>query len=103
MRLRLDLVAVIQLAPGGEAQSIAYAHNVPADEGAPPYRAVGPLPIGQTRVDVGRLMAELEAEFARRARAREVRAKDGRAINVMFYLLTVLFIYQFMATQNLSF
>ncbi len=82
VRLRLDLVAVIQLAPGGEARSIAYAHNVPADEGAPPYRAVGPLPIGQTRVDVGRLMAELEAEFARRARAREVRAKDGRAILV---------------------
>jgi GTP-binding protein HflX len=32
------------------------------------------------RVDVAKLMADLEAEFARRARAREVKAKDGRAI-----------------------
>ncbi len=82
VRLRLDLVAVIQLAQGGDPRSIAYAHNVPADDGVIPYRAVGPLPIGQGRVDVGRLMAELEGEFARRARAREVRAKDGRAILV---------------------
>ena len=82
VRLRLDLVAVIQLAQGGDPRSIAYAHNVPSDDGVIPYRAVGPLPIGQGRVDVGRLMAELEGEFARRARAREVRAKDGRAILV---------------------
>ena len=82
VRLRLDLVAVIQLAQGGDPRSIAYAHNVPAGDGVIPYRAVGPLPIGQGRVDVGRLMAELEGEFARRARAREVRAKDGRAILV---------------------
>jgi GTP-binding protein HflX len=33
-------------------------------------------------VDVAKLMAGLEAEFARRARAREVQSKDGRAILV---------------------
>lgn len=82
VRLRLDLVAVIQLAQGGEPRSIEYAHNVPAVGGADPYRAVGPLAIGQARVDVGRLMTDLEAEFARRARARDVKAKDGRAILV---------------------
>ena len=82
VRLRLDLVAVIQLSHGGEARTIEYAHNVPAAEGADPYRAVGPLPIGQTRVDIGRLMADLEAEFARRGRARDVKARDGRAILV---------------------
>jgi GTP-binding protein HflX len=82
VRLRLDLVAAIQLAHGGEPRAIVYAHNVPADEGAPPYREVGPLPIGQAHVDVARLMADLEAEFARRAGAREVKAKDGRAILV---------------------
>jgi GTP-binding protein HflX len=82
VRLRLDLVAAIQLAHGGEPRSIVYAHNVPAEPGLTPYREVGPLPIGQAHVDVGRLMAELEAEFARRARAREVKAKDGRAILV---------------------
>jgi GTP-binding protein HflX len=82
VRLRLDLVAAIQLTPGGEPRAMVYAHNVPADDGAPPYREVGPVPIGQAHVDVARLMSDLEAEFARRARAREVKAKDGRAILV---------------------
>jgi GTP-binding protein HflX len=79
VRLRLDLVAAIQLAPSGEPRSLVYAHNVPSVDGAPAYREVGPLPMAQARVDVSRLMADLEAEFARRARAREVKAKDGRA------------------------
>ena len=83
VRLRLDLVAAIQLAPTGEPRAVVWAHNVPAEEdGASPYREVGPVPIAQVHVDVGALMADLEAEFARRARAREVRAKDGRAILV---------------------
>ncbi|RYG71190.1 GTPase HflX, partial [bacterium] len=36
----------------------------------------------RVQVDVGALMASLEAEFARNMRARKVRAKDGRAILV---------------------
>jgi GTP-binding protein HflX len=82
VRLRLDLVAAIQLAHTGEPRAMVYAHNVPAEDGAPPYREVGPIPIGQAHLDVGRLMGDLEAEFARRAGAREVRAKDGRAMLV---------------------
>jgi len=84
VRLRLDVVAAIQIASNGEPRAMVYAHNVPAeDDGrAPPYREVGPVPIAQAHLDVGRLMADLEAEFARRARAREVKAKDGRAILV---------------------
>jgi GTP-binding protein HflX len=82
VRLRLDLVAAIQIAHTGEPRSIVYAHNVPAQPGGAPYREVGPLPIGQAHLDVGRLMNDLEAEFARQARAREVKAKDGRAILV---------------------
>jgi GTP-binding protein HflX len=82
VRLRLDLIAAIQLTHLGEPRSIAYAHNVPTVPGGTPYREFGPIPIGQVHVDVGRLMADLEAEFARIARAREVRAKDGRAILV---------------------
>ncbi|HEY8038979.1 MAG TPA: GTPase HflX [Polyangiaceae bacterium] len=82
VRLRLDMVAAIQIAHTGEPRSMVYAHNVPADAGAVPYREVGPLPMAQAHVDVGRLMADLEAEFARRAGAREVKAKDGRAILV---------------------
>lgn len=83
VRLRLDLVAAIQMAHGGEARSLVYAHNVPSEEtSGPSYREVGPLPLSSAHVDVGRLMADLETEFARRARAREVKAKDGRAILV---------------------
>jgi GTP-binding protein HflX len=80
VRLRLDLVAAIQMAPGGEPRSLVYAYNVPAArEGEPPYRQVGPVRLGHDGLDVGRLMADLETEFARRAGARVV-AKDGRAI-----------------------
>jgi GTP-binding protein HflX len=85
VRLRLDLVAAVQLTSAGEPRAVVWAHNVPADpsdERASPYREVGPVPIGQAHVDVGRLMTDLEAEFARRAKARPVQAKDGRAILV---------------------
>ncbi|MDP9148461.1 MAG: GTPase HflX, partial [Myxococcota bacterium] len=82
VRLRLDLVAAIQITQGGEPRSLVYAHNVPAEQGAAPYREVGPMPIGQAHLDVGGLMTGLEAEFARRARSRVVGAKDGRAILV---------------------
>src|SRR5262249_17253229 len=40
----------------------------------------GPIPLGQLDLDFGRLIASLEAEFARAQRARTVAAKDGRAI-----------------------
>ena len=79
VRLRLDLVAAIQMAPNGEPRSIVYAHNV---VGEPPYREVGPLPLHRVDVHVGKLMGDLEAEFARLTGSREVRAKDGRAILV---------------------
>jgi GTP-binding protein HflX len=82
VRLRLDLIAAIQIGVGGEPRAMAYAYNVPAEQGSLPYREVGPVPIGQAHLDVARLMSDLEAEFARRAGAREVRAKDGRAILV---------------------
>ncbi|HEY8077260.1 MAG TPA: GTPase HflX [Labilithrix sp.] len=82
VRLRLDLVCAIQLSPRGEARSLHVAYNVPAEEGELPYKEVGPLPLAQVHVHVGQLMTDLEAEFAKRARTREVRGKDGRAILV---------------------
>ena len=84
VRLRLDLVAAIQIAPNGEPKTLCWAHNVPADAGGATYREIGPALFGQPQAhaDVGRLMVGLEAEFARRARARTVGAKDGRAILV---------------------
>jgi GTP-binding protein HflX len=83
VRLRLDLVAAIQLNPSGEPRALLYAHNVPGDSlGQAPYREIGPVPIGRVNVHVGALMSDLEAEFARTNSAREVKAKDGRAILV---------------------
>ncbi len=82
VRLRLDLIAAIQMNHAGEPRALVYAYNVPGDAAALPYREVGPVPIGQVHVHVGELMASLEAEFARQGRAREVQAKDGRAILV---------------------
>jgi GTP-binding protein HflX len=66
----------------GEPRALVYAYNVPGEAADLPYREVGPVPIGQVHVHVGELMANLEAEFARHGRAREVQAKDGRAILV---------------------
>lgn len=83
VRLRLDLVAAIQLTLEGQPGQILYAHNVPQlapDD--PPYAEVGPLRLDRVDVDFGQLIAGLEAEFARLARTREVAAKDGRAILV---------------------
>ena len=58
-----------------------YAYNIPTEKaGEIPYREVGPVPMGQLSVDVGELMIDLEAEFARQSRAREVRGKDGSAV-----------------------
>jgi GTP-binding protein HflX len=80
VRLRLDLVCAIQISARGEPRSMHYAYNVPDDEAGLPYREIGPLPMGQVHVHVGQLMADLEAEFAKKTRARAVRGKDGRAI-----------------------
>ncbi|MEZ4314379.1 MAG: GTPase HflX [Polyangiaceae bacterium] len=102
VRLRLDLVAAIQL-QGGEPRSMSYAYNMPvytrtgevpavlstvettAEGGGPrkdslPYREVGPVPLGRGEVDFGELIAALEDEFAKASRTRAVGAKDGRAI-----------------------
>ncbi len=82
-RLRLDLVAAILLAPSGEPRSLTWAYNVPTfDESEKPYAVVGPIPWGHEEPDFSALIASLEAEFAKRAKTRRVRGKDGRAILV---------------------
>jgi GTP-binding protein HflX len=84
VRLRLDLVAAIHMAPWGEPRGISCAYNVPSEEGEEclPYRSVGPMPLSEMQLHVGQLMGDLEAEFARRAKGQRVQAKDGRAILV---------------------
>ncbi len=82
-RLRLDLVAAITLSPEGQPQFVFYAHNVPLEPGSktPPFKSYGPIPISQIDVSPARLVSDVEAQFARVARMRDV-AKDGRAILV---------------------
>src|SRR5687767_7929244 len=104
VRLRLDLIAAIQLTPEGEPKSIHYAYNTPVFQeksaaaagtlslGAPdprlrdkdtlPYRQVGPVLLGREDVNFGELIRSLEDEFATRSRLHAVGAKDGRAILV---------------------
>jgi GTP-binding protein HflX len=79
VRLRLDLVVTLQMSPEGEVRAVGWAHNVP---GHPPYQVSGPFPPARADLDVGKLVADLESEFSRQSRAREVRAKDGRAMLV---------------------
>ena len=81
VRLRLDLVAAVQLQPDGEPRGIVYAYNTPPPS-SPPYREVGPVAPHQLDVDFGKLMSSLEAEFAKSQRLNKVEAKDGRAILV---------------------
>ncbi|MDC3960189.1 GTPase HflX [Polyangium jinanense] len=89
VRLRLDLVAAIQLSPEGEAKSMDLAYNTPPSPVAEgedprnglPYRRVGPLPVGRIDIHFGELITALEDEFARRSRI-FTHAKDGRAILV---------------------
>jgi GTPase len=82
VRLRLDLVAAVQLMPDGNPRGIVYAYNTPPPS-SPPYREVGPIAPHQLDVDFGSLMASLEAEFAKSQRLNKVEAKDGRGILVL--------------------
>lgn len=92
-RLRLDLIAAICLDPATGAPTwVYYGHCVPSppreaskeggsrDPRQPPYRTIGPLSYQRLDVNTEQLVLGLEEEFARVDRAREVVAKDGRAI-----------------------
>jgi GTPase len=79
VRLRLDLIAAVQLAPDGNPRGVVYAYNTPPPS-SPPYREVGPIAPHQLDFDFGNLMASLETEFAKVSRLSKVEAKDGRAI-----------------------
>ncbi|MDI1478629.1 GTPase HflX [Polyangium sp. y55x31] len=89
VRLRLDLVAAIQLSPEGEPKTMDLAYNTPPSPVAEgedprnglPYRRVEPMPIGRIDIHFGELINALEDEFARRSRI-FTHAKDGRAILV---------------------
>jgi len=84
-RLHLDMVVAVCLAPGEErALCLYYGHNFPVvdDSNEPPFRTFGPIPYAKAHDNPAEIIATLEQEFARAARARGVSAKDGRAILV---------------------
>src|SRR3954452_21035701 len=56
VRLRLDLVAAVQLAPDGNPRGVVYAYNTPPPS-SPPYREIGPVAPHQLDFDFGGLMA----------------------------------------------
>ncbi|MFO0611860.1 MAG: GTPase HflX [Polyangiaceae bacterium] len=92
VRLRLDLVAAIQLAPDGEPRSVHYAHNIPLAHSATsateaagtlPYRSIGPVQtskLGATHF--GALIGSLEDEYSRLQRTRLKTHLEGRALLV---------------------
>ena len=82
VRLRLDLVAAIQLNPAGDARAVTYAHCVPKQPDAPPYRVIGPEHPSCLRDDFGDLITNLESEFARHSRTHRVTTETERAILV---------------------
>ena len=65
VRLRLDLIAAIQMNHLGEPRSIVYAHNVPAEDGQLPYREIGPIPIHQVHVDVAARRRPMSGSISR--------------------------------------
>ena len=82
VRLRLDMVAAIQLKPGGDPRSVTYAYSVPKQPDSQPYRIVGPDHPSRLQDDFGDLITNLESEFARHTRTRTVTTETERAILV---------------------
>jgi len=82
VRLRLDLVATLGVDADGRPRTIEIAHPLPENDANEAYRRMGPMPFDRFELDFADTMRALEEEFARRARARPVRAKDGRAVLV---------------------
>lgn len=86
-RLRLDMVAAVQLTPEGEPRALTWAYNVPKGRGETEatrrgYEVVAPIPWGRPQPNFGELIEALESEFSRLEKHRTVEAKDGRAMLV---------------------
>ena len=82
VRLRLDAVAAILLAPDGEPRGMSFAHVMPGAPGQEPYRVFEPTAIGRDDTDFAALVTSIETDFQRQARTRVVRAEHGRALLV---------------------
>lgn len=81
-RLRLDLVAALQVTPDGLPGPVYWAHLLPENAAGDLWREYGPLLLHRflEDEDFTALIRSLEGEFARISRGRTVVAKDGRAV-----------------------
>ena len=82
VRLRLDLVAAIQLNPAGDPRAVSYAHCIPQQPNGLPYCIVGPDHPSRLRDHVGNLLSNLESEFARHRRSHVDVSQTEQAILV---------------------
>jgi GTP-binding protein HflX len=81
-RLRLDLVAAVQVTPDGAPGLVHWAHLLPENNAGALWREEPAVPHHRLDVDFAATMRALEAEFARVSNAREVSAPEGRAVLV---------------------
>ena len=84
-RLRLDMVAAVQLTPEGDPKALTWAYNVPKGHGDDEasqrgYEVQRAVPWGRPQPHFGELIEALESEFTRLEKNRPVEAKDGRAM-----------------------
>jgi len=75
-RLRLDLCAAVTLGARGEVGEVRLAHLVPQDGSGDDWKILPWSRLDEVR-GVDRLIADLEAEFARRAAPQKVTARPG--------------------------
>jgi GTP-binding protein HflX len=80
--LRLDLVAAIAVDPGGQPGRVFVGHLLPDNPDGKMWMELEPRPSHRLDLDVQELMASLEAEFARKARARASGPTSARALLV---------------------
>jgi GTP-binding protein HflX len=80
--LRLDLVAAIAVDPGGQPGRVFVGHPLPDNPEGKLWLELEPQPAHHLELDVAELMASLETEFARRARAMTSGPSAARALLV---------------------
>jgi GTPase len=84
-RLRLDLVAAIQLSPAFEPRAFTWAHCIPAvrdQPGSLPYRIQPAQPWGRSLPNFDELIRALEEEFARLGRTRQVKQQRAMLLHI---------------------
>ena len=80
--LRFDLVAAIAVGAGGQPGRVFIGHLLPDNPDGRMWMELEPRPAHRIDLDVQELMSSLEAEFARKAKARAAGPSAARALLV---------------------